>query len=519
MHALGTRTIERATEVDISLVIGMLRRNERTLKSNTETALCVIGSALFWTWAFDWALNPAMMPDSPTTRVPLMQIAYTSSMIAYLIMALGLFAAFTNDRPTLTKSGTVWFTALVVISTAAESCLLYFPLGELATTACGVAIGVVNGAGLVYLSIVWSARYVVAGRRAGFVIALSFAAAFACNLALGLLPSSLGSAFVPLLPGISMAIWYADAAIRQCRTSEVWPSHEGDVAQPLAGESVDGEGNPSILPWRAMASLSIVMLLASFFNTLKETTSSGISETIAFALPCALCLVYSFALKRSIPHSNLGIAYTLLIPVATMALLAIMLFGGTISSVVSGALTGSAYLLHVTIWVQLAKTTIDESLSPLVSFGVGGTVVTALQLVGVSAGSLARFAELTTHWDASLFAAAGIMALILSTVVLFYRQDISATQNDSAPEDRDVRDEALAQANIDFKIKAFSERYGLSNRESEILGYFVRGRNIPYVAEKLYVTPGTVKTHSNHIYQKTGVANRQQLFDLFEDAE
>ena len=48
------------------------------------------------------------------------------------------------------------------------------------------------------------------------------------------------------------------------------------------------------------------------------------------------------------------------------------------------------------------------------------------------------------------------------------------------------------------------------------LGLLVRGRTLPYIANELFVTTGTVKTHVRHIYEKSLVNNRQELLDKVE---
>ena len=42
----------------------------------------------------------------------------------------------------------------------------------------------------------------------------------------------------------------------------------------------------------------------------------------------------------------------------------------------------------------------------------------------------------------------------------------------------------------------------------------LEGRTISRIQEALFISAGTVSTHIRHIYQKTGVDNRQELIDL-----
>lgn len=61
----------------------------------------------------------------------------------------------------------------------------------------------------------------------------------------------------------------------------------------------------------------------------------------------------------------------------------------------------------------------------------------------------------------------------------------------------------------------FSKRYKMSAREEEILGYMLEGMNNQQIAQHLQVTIGTVKTHTHHIFKKSGVSNRAELSQKF----
>ena len=61
------------------------------------------------------------------------------------------------------------------------------------------------------------------------------------------------------------------------------------------------------------------------------------------------------------------------------------------------------------------------------------------------------------------------------------------------------------------------ERYGLSNRESEILAFALRGRTSERIAQELVISKSTVDTHLRRIYAKCGVHSRQELLDLIDE--
>ncbi|HVE47142.1 MAG TPA: response regulator transcription factor [Acidimicrobiales bacterium] len=69
--------------------------------------------------------------------------------------------------------------------------------------------------------------------------------------------------------------------------------------------------------------------------------------------------------------------------------------------------------------------------------------------------------------------------------------------------------------NPDREAKDTSSEAGsaLTRKELEVLFRLAEGRSNREIAEVLFVTPATVKTHLAHIYAKLGVAGRQQAME------
>jgi DNA-binding NarL/FixJ family response regulator len=69
---------------------------------------------------------------------------------------------------------------------------------------------------------------------------------------------------------------------------------------------------------------------------------------------------------------------------------------------------------------------------------------------------------------------------------------------------------ALVGAVMDGLQAGAAEAGPLTTKELEVLAKLAEGRSNQQIAEVLFVTPATVKTHLSHIYAKLGVANRQE---------
>jgi DNA-binding NarL/FixJ family response regulator len=69
---------------------------------------------------------------------------------------------------------------------------------------------------------------------------------------------------------------------------------------------------------------------------------------------------------------------------------------------------------------------------------------------------------------------------------------------------------ALVGAVMDGLQAGAADAGPLTTKELEVLARLAEGRSNSQIAEALFVTPATVKTHLSHIYAKLGVANRQE---------
>ncbi|MDR1358262.1 MAG: helix-turn-helix transcriptional regulator [Coriobacteriales bacterium] len=159
-------------------------------------------------------------------------------------------------------------------------------------------------------------------------------------------------------------------------------------------------------------------------------------------------------------------------------------------------------------------------LSPIRVFAYGR----AFNLLGVLAGYLfatLAFSDALAAGEGvgTILAFCGLMLVFIlaSTFVLEDHYPVSSEVADgeisleeSAIPKRDSWDERCAQV---------AEEYGLSPRQSEILGLLSKGRNTVYIKEKLVISHYTAKAHIYNIYQKMGIHSRQELLNLIEMVE
>lgn len=83
---------------------------------------------------------------------------------------------------------------------------------------------------------------------------------------------------------------------------------------------------------------------------------------------------------------------------------------------------------------------------------------------------------------------------------------------------RDSRepDAATYRDRFSKQMAAVRESFGLSAREAEVAELIARGNTVAHIAELLFVSENTVRTHSKRIYVKLGIHKRQELIELVE---
>lgn len=163
--------------------------------------------------------------------------------------------------------------------------------------------------------------------------------------------------------------------------------------------------------------------------------------------------------------------------------------------------------LGMGMWILVAGLCRRYQTSCLFAFGLIRAAWSAGPLVGMLIG---RWLWYGVGLDiAGAFTAACTCVLLIALVNNFvFTENTLARALSIMPTDRKQR--------FQDRCRAVIERYGLTEREGEIMIMFAKGRNLPYVQEELCLSKSTVSTHRQHIYQKLGVHSAQEMIDLIQ---
>lgn len=81
----------------------------------------------------------------------------------------------------------------------------------------------------------------------------------------------------------------------------------------------------------------------------------------------------------------------------------------------------------------------------------------------------------------------------------------------------DMAGQGAGAADMPKACERLSARYALSAREAEVLTYLAGGHGSPYIAEKLFISENTVRTHMRNMYRKMGISSKEELILRLEE--
>lgn len=131
---------------------------------------------------------------------------------------------------------------------------------------------------------------------------------------------------------------------------------------------------------------------------------------------------------------------------------------------------------------------------------IGGCFLWAMIVVGLSFAMVER--GVPQWWIVPLFGAL-MLAITVLAVSRVPRRVVAAPSPAAAPAPAPE-----AAPTVRMVTRTLVEP--LSAREAEVLELLASGRSNQEIATALFVAPGTVKAHLNHIFRKLGAASRLQ---------
>lgn len=442
----------------------------------------IASTACFWAWCFLWTSNAgnADWPIASPESFPFVRLSFwigNGLGLAIVALVLGAKKEVAN-RPFIVASAFVQVAGSAATVLLRDAAPALFPALAVASFAAGLAC-------VCYLPGWRKAVAELPARESVMFVGSAACLALLLFYALLLLPKPVAMVVFVLLPlasGVCALVDGRDEA--RAYTMDVRPP-EGDAVR-------------SARAFKAVyIALTMLVLAVMGLDTLGyhgSSASDGRAPLVAgFALALALSALFALA------HRNRDVERYLVVPYMPLAVAFAFLAPFFFTD--SGTLLQMAVSLDFACWCFLIAIGIDSVVQTKRSRAVHGVVLGACP----AAAFAAQAALGAGGFDATL--SAGTYAILLATAVLvMFRISFTAQREAAAADDR----EAVAAL--------VAAEHGLSPRETEVFVLLAYGHGQTYIQERLFIAPGTVKTHVKHIYAKLGIRNREELLSLVQEA-
>lgn len=529
----------------------------------------VFGSACLWAWGFLAYLSPVLIPaERPVGGVGI-EVGFFVSQGAVVVAAVAIVLAL-RKRSVAVGRGVLLVCASLLALASALLPLTVAIDAPWPLVGCGAICGVAG----TLLSCAWGARYSLESRDVSAVVMVSFLVAYGIYFAILLLyvatPFVVAAQVVAVfLPLASWGLWFWDASARSGLAPEVFPSSalSTDIAGSpgssgkAPGEVTAGSRELHALPWRSLGVIAVAALVGNVMaSVIMGTSYEGADSLYPGGIALCACIATMALVPLTAERTAFSVAqlYRITVTFSVVGLVAILVLGAAAVPVGGALVQGCTLFFQPLVYVVVTRSTRLQGLSPLVAFGVGQALISAVVLAGNLAGKLLFQVAGETPLLLSAVCGAGVLALFFIVVAR------AAQVGEEGNEEKDGGTEEMeAETRGADRVKAaaagrgssgvaagerlfedggtteaatlpngdcaagvgaqgedsaavFARAVGLTARETEILSLLVRGRTLPYIANELFVTTGTVKTHVRHIYEKALVNNRQELLDKVE---
>lgn len=529
----------------------------------------VFGSACLWAWGFLAYLSPVLIPaERPVGGVGI-EVGFFVSQGAVVVAAVAIVLAL-RKRSVAVGRGVLLVCASLLALASALLPLTVAIDAPWPLVGCGAICGVAG----TLLGCAWGARYSLESRDVSAVVMVSFLVAYGIYFAILLLYVATpfvvaAQVVVVFLPLASWGLWFWDASARSGLAPEVFPSSalSTDIAGSpgssgkAPGEVTAGSRELHALPWRSLGVIAVAALVGNVMaSVIMGTSYEGADSLYPGGIALCACIATMALVPLTAERTAFSVAqlYRITVTFSVVGLVAILVLGAAAVPVGGALVQGCTLFFQPLVYVVVTRSTRLQGLSPLVAFGVGQALISAVVLAGNLVGKLLFQMAGETPLLLSAVCGAGVLALFFMVVARAAQVGEEGNEEkDGGTEEMEAETrgadrvkaaaagrgssgvaagerlfedggttEAATLPNGDCaagvgaqgedSAAAFARAVGLTARETEILSLLARGRTLPYIANELFVTTGTVKTHVRHIYEKALVNNRQELLDKVE---
>lgn len=471
-----------------------------------DVVLCLVGLACYW---------PLIRRSTYQEAFPQEGFFLVLSLVA-VATALAIISFAAPLRRLAVKHAFVWL-AFPLGSTLLSAARLFDFMAPLQEW-LWVIVAALYGATLAVLTVIWGSRLVGRSLREACVVVLasfSFSMLIALACSLGGETISIVVVWLPFVSGVfAWAVGVRSSKEDPRRRVAAYPAAVSE--EEVARRSVENEGDALSLSQNettSLVSLFVLFLMAGsvvrgfYFDSLEGPAFLHMAQmdgvTVVFC--AAIAIVVAYGRRTGARHFFLK-AWMILSVVFLVGLLIAMAMGPDGRRWGDELALVARMLLSLLLWlVLLSVSFIDRKPDIMMSLWVIAEVVSSLVAYYIVPPAIAQLRD-----GVDYVALNALLTVVLFTVLLaasfFFLQRIIAGMDRG----RVVR---VLDDSVERRCSVIAKQCGLSSRELEIMILYAQGSSAKSIAEQLFISPDTVRTHIKSIYDKVGVHKKQELID------
>ena len=329
-------------------------------------------------------------------------------------------------------------------------------------------------------------------------------------------------------------------ANESCRASE------NQTSSRSAGAATMRFGKAASRPYDNEPKLSLALIIggiAVFGLALGLSRGFPAGSPVPFGLPVrfvhqlgvvAISAGFLWWIGAKGRHISFSLLWRLEIVIAATGAFILMVFPGAATEIAVAIVNIADTLMLCVLFITAQDVARHSSLHPFVIFGGAW----AARVLSRNLGRTVVFALSPMTQSESAVLGVIVFALSLSMVCLltdnlprtrklFIYDDESgeaaASHTASGPAAYETESEGSTAANAaaassDEQVREWLRaKHGLTAREIDVALLIARGRSKTFIANELFISENTVRTHSKNVYAKLGIHSREELISLFEN--
>lgn len=482
------------------------------LNKPTKTELCCLGAfVLYWSWNFCVLVSNAFTAGIAEGILGNAWL-WSSAAHAATIVALGTRA---RNKASCCENFLI-LSAGPTCSLAGLCLFLAAGITGLPPAATVLAGSLLVGLGTGCLMLSWSELFsaaITASRRGSLLLA-ALAACAILNAVFAVAPRPVGVLMVLAMP-------MACAALVHLGAKDL--AGQGGRDTRAMGDEPPATRNTHRLGWRFYANCLVYTLPLGFFQSWFRSDGGDAGQWVVGMVISAIALAAVAALDASVRRrmGKSGVQ-NLVLPVTIAGLFMLTMLDRGAAALPGTLIFIATQLLSATLYPAFASIAEGISEPPARVFGMGVAATDCGYIVGM----LATYALQFLPGNVVLCVILGIAYLVVMVAFLQVRggegtlelgvqitqgTDGPAPSNDGTPSPTRGHSTAMRAA-----IARTSAEHGLTERESQVLGYLIGGKTAAAIGEEMGLSANTVRTHVAHVYQKLGVHGKDSLIFTIE---